>query len=121
MTLLLVLAGAALGAPARYLVDRAIQARHRCGFPWGTFTVNVSGSFLLGLIAASAMATSKPSLALCGTGFCGAFTTYSTFAYETLLLARKGNRFRSILNALGSVAVGLAAVYLGLLVARILG
>ncbi|GIH08938.1 hypothetical protein Rhe02_70050 [Rhizocola hellebori] len=121
MTLLLVLAGAALGAPARFLVDRAIQAWRGTAFPWGTFTVNVTGSFLLGLIAASAMATSKPLIALFGTGFCGAFTTYSTFAYQTLLLARHGSRSRALLNALGSVAAGLAAVYLGLLVARVLG
>ena len=120
MTLLLIVVGAMLGAPARYLVDRAIQARHTSGFPWGTFAVNIAGSFLLGLLAASVMETSKP-LALCGTGFCGAFTTYSTFAYETHRLAQKGFRFRAALNALGSLAAGLAAVYLGLLAARLLG
>jgi len=118
MTLVLVLLGAALGAPARYLVDRAIQARHTSGFPWGTFAVNVSGSFLLGLIAASAVSGSH--LAFLGTGFCGAFTTYSTFAYETLLLARNGSRSRATLNALVSVTAGVAAVYLGLLVASVL-
>ncbi len=118
MTLVLVLLGAALGAPARYLVNIAFKARHTSGFPWGTFTVNVSGSFLLGLIAASA--ASGNYLAFLGTGFCGAFTTYSTFAHETHLLARHGSRFRATLNALGSVTAGLAAVYLGLLVARVL-
>ena len=56
-----------------------------------------------------------------GTGFCGAFTTYSTFAYQTHRLAQTGFRFRATLNALGSIAAGLAAVYLGLLAARLLG
>jgi CrcB protein len=118
MTLVLITLGAMLGAPARYLVDRAVQARHISGFPWGTLTVNVAGSFLLGLLAASAMTTSKP-LALCGTGFCGAFTTYSTFAYETLRLAHNGQRSRAALNTLLSLTAGVVAVYLGLLAARI--
>jgi CrcB protein len=121
MTLLLITLGAMIGAPARYLADRAIQARHTSGFPWGILTVNVTGSFLLGLFAASAMASSKPLIALCGTGFCGAFTTYSTFAYDTLRLAQHGLRLRAALNALGSLAAGVAAVYLGLLAARVFG
>ncbi len=113
MTLLLVVAGAMLGAPARYLVDRAVQARHGTGFPWGTFAVNVSGSFLLGLVV---MLVPESLIALFGTGFCGAFTTYSTFAYETHQLSRG----KATLNVVASVGAGLCALYLGLSLARAL-
>ncbi len=81
MTILLI----AVGAPARYLTDRAIQSRHATGYPWGTFTVNVLGSFILGVMASTERL--DPALAAgLGTGFCGALTAYSTFSYETLPL-----------------------------------
>ncbi|HEY0573738.1 MAG TPA: fluoride efflux transporter CrcB [Pseudonocardia sp.] len=112
MTVLLVLVGGAIGAPLRYLTDRVVQSRHDSGFPWGTFTVNVVGSLILGvLIGRSA---SGPLTALLGTGFCGALTTYSTFGYETVLLATRRAYLYATLNALGSVAAGLGAAGLGL-------
>lgn len=115
MTILLVALGAALGAPARYLVDRWIQTRHDSVFPWGTLTVNVVGSFVLGaLVAAAAGAAVSPQvLAALGAGFCGALTTYSTFGYETLRLASEGSVRYAVLNALGTVLAGLAAAALG--------
>jgi CrcB protein len=112
LTILVVILGAALGAPARYLLDRAVQARHGSLFPWGTFAVNVVGSFILG-----ALAGASPSAwvtYLVGTGFCGALTTYSTFGYETVRLVQEGAARLALLNALASIAVGLAAAYLGL-------
>jgi CrcB protein len=115
MTWLLVALGAAAGAPLRYLMDRAIQARYRTGLPWGTFAVNVTGSFVLGLVAGST--TDPELLALLGSGLCGAFTTFSTFSYETVRLVEDGRWSRAIGNVLGSVLAGLAAVALGLLVA----
>ncbi|GAA4695211.1 hypothetical protein GCM10023215_36190 [Pseudonocardia yuanmonensis] len=114
MTPLLVVLGAAVGAPARYLADRLVQSRHATGFPWGTFTVNVVGSFVLGLVAGAA--TSPAVTALVGTGFCGALTTYSTFGWETVGLAREGRRLLAVLNAVGSVLAGLGAAGLGLAV-----
>jgi CrcB protein len=88
MTVLLVTLGAAIGAPLRYLTDRTIQARHDSVFPWGTLTVNVAGSVVLGFI--TGLPVGHALAALVGTGFCGALTTYSTFSYETLRLVQDG-------------------------------
>lgn len=118
MTLLLVAFGAALGAPLRYAVDRIVQARHATGFPWGTFTVNAAGSLVLGLTLG--LTASPAAIALVGTGFCGALTTYSTFGYETVQLAAGGSRLFAAFNALGSVFVALGAAGLGLAVGQAL-
>lgn len=111
---LMVVLGAAVGAPLRFATDRLVQARHDTGFPWGTFTVNVTGSFVLGLVAG--LATSPTVTSLVGTGFCGALTTYSTFGYETVQLAAGGSRLFALFNALGSVFAGLGAASVGLAV-----
>lgn len=111
---LLVVLGAAIGAPLRFATDRLIASRHDTGFPWGTFTVNVVGSFVLGVVVGAA---ASPALtALVGTGFCGALTTYSTFGYETVQLAEGGSKLFAVFNALGSVLAGLGAAGLGLAV-----
>ena len=114
MTFLLITLGAALGAPARYLTDRAIQSRHRSLFPWGTFTVNVVGSFILGVLAAITDRLDPAVAAGVGIGFCGALTTYSTFSYETLRLLEKRAGFYAVANIVASVAAGLAAATIGL-------
>lgn len=113
MTVLLVAAGALIGAPLRYLTDRFVQSRHGSVFPWGTLTVNVAASLLLGgLVGAEA----NPTLtALVGTGFCGALSTYSTFSYETLTLARTGAYVYALANVAANVTTCLAAAYLGVL------
>ena len=116
MTVLLVAIGAAIGAPLRYLIDRMVQSRHQSAFPWGTLTVNVIGSLLLGFLAG--LPTDHALTALLGTGFCGALTTYSTFSFETLKLARSGERLLAGANAIGSVLAGLGAAYVGLLIAQ---
>jgi CrcB protein len=115
VTGLLVALGAALGAPARYLTDRAVQARLHSAFPFGTFLVNVVGSFILGTVAGSAAhgGASPHVSAAIGTGFCGALTTYSTFSYETLRLAEGRRVTLSILNVIGSIALGLGAAAVG--------
>ncbi len=119
MTVLFVALGAALGAPLRYLVDRSVQARHDSVFPWGTFTVNVLGSFVLGLVTGGAQVAGLPGsvVALLGTGLCGALTTYSTFSYETLRMLSTGSRSLAVLNVLASLAGGLGAAVLGFMVA----
>ncbi|WBQ06163.1 fluoride efflux transporter CrcB [Kribbella sp. CA-293567] len=115
MKLLLVIAGAVVGAPLRYLVDRAVQARHDSGFPWGTFTVNVTGSAILGFVTGAALAGAAPHWVqlLVGTGFCGALTTYSTFSYETLRLYEQNAKRAAFLNVTVSIAAGLGAAWLG--------
>ncbi|GAA1756566.1 fluoride efflux transporter CrcB [Luedemannella helvata] len=115
MTLLLLALGAAIGAPARYLVDRAVQARHDSIFPWGTLAVNIAGSLLLGFVAG--LPAAGPVSILVGTGFCGALTTYSTFSYETLRLAQEGARFYALANVMASVVAGIGAGAVGLLLA----
>jgi CrcB protein len=106
MTALLVALGAAVGAPLRYLISRAIVA------PWATLVVNVAGSSLLGFLIA--LPAPKPWLALLGTGFCGALTTYSTVAWEIVTLARDEKRpWPAIRYATTTIAAGLAAAALG--------
>jgi CrcB protein len=115
VSLLLVIAGAAVGAPLRYLSDRAIQSRHDSVFPWGTFAVNVIGSLILGLVtgAVSAGGASPQVQLALGTGFCGALTTYSTFSYETLRLLEGDARFLAAANVAASIVAGLGAAFLG--------
>ncbi|MEU8626137.1 fluoride efflux transporter CrcB [Streptomyces sp. NPDC048669] len=122
MNWLLVIAGAAVGAPLRYLTDRAVQSRHDTVFPWGTFTVNVTGCLVLGLLtgAVTAGAASSHVQLLLGTGLCGALTTYSTFSYETLRLAEDGARFYAAANVVASVVAGLGAVFVGVTLAEAL-
>lgn len=105
MTLLLVALGAMVGAPLRYLTDRFVQTRHDSVFPWGTFTVNIAGSLILGAITGAALST--PWMMLLGTGFCGALTTYSTFSFETVRLAEQ----RTYLYAALNITAGLAATF----------
>jgi len=116
MNILLVAAGAAVGAPLRYLTDRFVVGRILRGakpFPWGTLTVNVFGSFILGLLTG---VSSHTAALLVGVGFCGAFTTYSTFAAETTQLAASGQPAKATLNITLNLGLGLLAAILGALV-----
>ena len=113
MTPLLVLLGAAIGAPLRYLTDRFVQVRHDSVFPWGTCAVNVAGSALLGGLAGAGTALPGGLVAFLGTGLCGAFTTYSTFGYETVRLAERRARFLAVANVVISVVAGIGAAVLG--------
>lgn len=113
MTWLLVMAGAAVGAPLRYLTDRFIQARHDTTFPWGTFTANMLGSLILGVLTGAVSAGDEQLHLLIGTGFCGALTTYSTFSYETLQLAGAGARLYALGNVVLTLTCGLGAYYAG--------
>ena len=120
MSLLLVIAGAAVGAPLRYLSDRAIQARHDSVFPWGTLTVNVVGSLVLGILTGAVTAGgASPQVQLAvGTGFCGALTTYSTFSYETLRLLEDVARLFAAANVVASIVAGLVSAFLGVAIGQ---
>jgi CrcB protein len=101
VSVLLVILGAAAGAPLRYLTDRAVQARHDTVFAWGTLTVYVVGSLVLGLLTGAVLAGVAPQeirLAV-GVGLCGTPTTYSTFSLETLWLLDS----RSVLPVVANV------------------
>lgn len=113
MTLVLVFLGAAIGAPLRYLTDRAVQSRHDSVFPWGTLTANLVGCLVLGGLLGAGAAVPGWLGALLGVGLCGSLTTYSTFSYETVRLAEEGAHFYAAMNLVVSLVVGLGAAALG--------
>lgn len=113
--------GAAVGGVARYVVAAFIQQRAGSSFPWGTLLVNISGSLLLGFIVRYAVATPGMSLemrALLTTGFCGGYTTFSTYSFETATLLEDGQYERAGAYALGSMLLALAGTLGGFLLAR---
>jgi fluoride exporter len=115
---LFVVAGAA-GASLRHLVDGALTARTGGVFPWGTLAINVSGSLVLGLLTGLVLyhgLPETPRLVL-GTGFCGAYTTFSTHTFETVRLIEEGALAGAARNAAGTLLAGLAAAALGLALA----
>jgi fluoride exporter len=114
-------AAAAVGAPLRYVVDGAIAERTGGAFPWGTFVINVSGSLLLGVLTGLGLyhAFPKVSKVILGTGFCGAYTTFSTFSFETVRLMEEGDLNEAFRNALGTLVAGAAAAALGLTLAAL--
>jgi CrcB protein len=109
VTAVLVVIGAMVGAPLRYLTDRAVQSRHSSVFPWGTLTVNVAGCVVLGGLTGAGSAVH----ALAGTGFCGALTTYSTFSYEVLRLVEEKDYFHATMYVAVSIVAGAGAAMLG--------
>lgn len=113
MIALAVAVGAALGAPARYLVDRVVQSRHDTPFPWGTLTVNLVASLVLGVLTGAAGQLSATTAAVLGTGFCGALSTYSTFGFEAMRLSHQRARFHATAYVVLSVLAGLGVAALG--------
>ena len=118
---LAVATGGALGAVSRYALALFVATFWRRDFPLATFLINVSGSFVLGLFAT--FAAEKASLdpvwrLFVATGFVGAYTTFSTFEYETQRLIESGALWWGALNVITSVAAGYAAVQLGVMLAR---
>lgn len=111
----MVMAGAAFGGLARYVVGTAIMTKYGGRFPLGTLAVNVSGSFLIGVLMT--LLTGRlihPNWRLLLiVGVLGGYTTFSSFEYETFQAVRDGNRWIGLLNAIGSVVLGYIAVWLG--------
>jgi len=105
-----------VGTLARYWMQGAVQRITGSTFPYGTLTVNVIGSLIVGFVAALTLerATMNPALrSAILIGFCGGFTTFSALAYESFELARTGDPARSLLNLAAHAALGLAAVWVG--------
>ena len=119
--LLYVALGSAIGGVSRYLLGGLVQRMLDTTFPAGTLLVNVTGSFLLGAIIRYALET--PSLrpevrAFLTIGFCGGYTTFSTFSYETMALLEDGEWARAGVYITASVILSLIATFLGLALAR---
>ena len=116
-----IMVGGALGAAMRYLVSNGVYAALGRDFPYGTLAVNVIGSFLMGLLTVILVERGDvdPLIKLAIlVGFLGAFTTFSTFSMDTLVLINNGALTRALLNMLGSVLICVAAVWLGMIVAK---
>ena len=117
-----VAAGGAIGSVLRFLIGTASLQWLGPGFPWGTFAINVSGSFAIGFVLqlAETRIGLPPYVRLfVATGVLGGYTTFSTFAYETYALSRDALSAQSVVYGLGSVAAGVAAVLLGIFLGRV--
>ncbi|MGF3057508.1 fluoride efflux transporter FluC [Microbacterium sp. YY-01] len=118
MSLLVLCAAAAaggMGAALRYLVDTAVSRWVVSRWPWGVLVINVTGSFLLGLIAGAV----PEALFIVGVGFLGGYTTFSTAMVDTVVLWREGERRAAVGNAVGMLVLAVAAAALGLGLARL--
>jgi len=120
MTYIAISIGAILGANARFLIGGWIADRLGAAFPYGTLVINVTGSLLIGFALALSIDRIVPDWfrPLVAIGFLGSYTTFSTFSYETLSLAQEGAWLAAGINAAVSVGLALAAVYVGMVVAR---
>jgi CrcB protein len=118
--LLMVFLGGGLGSVLRYLISRALNIT---GFPFplGTFAVNIVGSLLLGFVLGLALKSgqlSNNTVLFMATGFCGGFTTFSTFAFENQQLLKSGDYFNFAIYTLGSIIVGFTAIFVGLYLSK---
>jgi CrcB protein len=103
-----------VGAVARFILDRFVDARSAAGFPWGTFAVNISGALALGLLAGIAL--HGDALILIGAGTVGSYTTFSTWMLETDRAVEDGRMPAAVLNVILTLTVGLVAAELGRLI-----
>jgi fluoride exporter len=115
--------GSAIGGMARFLIGTAVQQRMGSGFPFGTLLINITGSLVLGFVLRYALETpsiSTEARAFLTTGFCGGYTTFSAFSYETATLIEDGDYRRATIYVLASVGVSLLGVFVGFAGARAL-
>lgn len=119
--MLIIAAGSALGGIARYSMQTFVYRLYPERFPLGTFVVNLTGCFLIGLFFSLAEKTGAigPAMKLLLiTGFCGGYTTFSTFSVDSLSLLRRGDVLNFILYAAGSLIAGMLMTYLGMRIVR---
>ncbi|MDH7444487.1 fluoride efflux transporter CrcB [Aquimarina sp. 2201CG14-23] len=118
--LILVFIGGGTGSVARYLIGKFLNDPTN-GIPYGTFAANALGSFLIGVILGLALknnAVSQNTVLLLATGFCGGFTTFSTFAYENHLFLRSGDFLSFFMYTIGSFIIGFLLVFLGMWIVK---
>lgn len=121
--ILLVGLGGGIGSIGRYLCQKWMSENSSHPFPWGTFIVNLAGCFLIGLIYALAEKTtmlSPQTRLFLMTGLCGGFTTFSAFAFENMTMLRSGDTLFFLLYAAGTLVLGIAAVFAGIALIKIL-
>ncbi|MGI8677264.1 MAG: fluoride efflux transporter CrcB [Jatrophihabitans sp.] len=108
------------GAVSRFVVDGLIRQRSSVSFPWATMLINVSGSFLLGVLTGLVLFRGSPTdlQLILGTGYCGGYTTFSTASFETVRLAQRGSAAYALANGLGTLGLAIAAAAAGLAVVR---
>ncbi|TBL78978.1 fluoride efflux transporter CrcB [Paenibacillus thalictri] len=108
--------GGVAGTLSRYYAGKWISAKTGSHYPWGTWFINISGSFILGILFALYARHEIPDLVwtVAGTGFCGGYTTFSTFGYETIQLVQKGERRKAVIYVVSSVAVGILFAFIGM-------
>ena len=115
--------GGILGANARYLITGWAAQKFGTGFPYGTFIINISGALILGFFVAfvqdRAFIHTHYRLFF-ATGFCGAYTTFSTFTYETLRLFQDGSVLLGMANIAASLLVGMLGVFMGFAIGRMI-
>ncbi|TVZ25640.1 CrcB protein [Gillisia sp. Hel_I_86] len=119
--ILMVFLGGGLGSALRFVISRVLN-KSALDIPFGTFTVNILGSLLLGLILGISLksgAFSNNTMLFLATGFCGGFTTFSTFSYENQVFLRTGDYSSFAIYSLGSIVAGFAAVFLGLYLSKL--
>ena len=117
---LLVFLGGGAGSILRFLISRSLQ--NQSGMPYGTFTVNILGSLLIGILIGLSLRNNLISnnlYLLLATGFCGGFTTFSAFAAENQAFLRAGDLYHFALYSLGSLILGFGAVFAGLFLSRL--
>tara|TARA_B100000768_G_scaffold181987_1_gene208070 strand:- start:44166 stop:44537 length:372 start_codon:yes stop_codon:yes gene_type:complete len=117
---LLVFVGGGIGSALRYMVGKFLKTS-ASGFPWSTFSVNVLGSLLIGILMGATLKNSSFSenqTLLLITGLCGGFTTFSAFAYENQVFLKEGDFTSFFIYTFGSIGLGLAAVFLGLFISK---
>lgn len=123
-TYLLIGLGGILGANARYLVSTWAAGRYGVAFPYGTFLINATGSLAMGFVltlVADRFSNNADARYLIATGFLGAYTTFSTFTYETIALLRESAVRAALTNVFGSAALGIAGSGVGIALAKGLG
>lgn len=116
--ILLVGTGSAIGGISRFVLGKLISSTFIASFPYSTFLINIVGSFLIGVFIAlqGKQSITEMSMLFLTVGFCGGFTTFSSFSLENILLLKQGNVGIAMLYIASSIILGLAAVYLGMIV-----